>query len=638
MAEDSEQKSEYSLTQHLANNLIDMYINLPSKNHYRRPASYASKGYRTRRMAVDFAVPLITNVKIAKLLFEALVRKMPLEVSPVDFKTSHETHTFPGLVNIASYVPDLTMAGEDFVNATKASISGGFVTALVLPVGLQTRITDRESLNKAAGNIAGSAYCNYAMSITASPANVNALDEELEADVKSLFVPFRYGEPDSQITAAAAHFAAWPSDKPIVTDARGANLAPILLLADLHNSSLHVTNVQTKEDMLFISLSKAKGLKVTCDVTVYALFFTREQFPGVTCLPTLENQQYLWSHLDDIDVFSVGRVPYELATQLGKEASAASGIEESLPLLLGAVAAGRLTLDDVRRRLHDNPLRIFALPDQGHANVEIVVGRKYQFHKRSHSWSPIEGTVVNGAVHRVQIYGQTAFLDGVLSSGPLGKDISAATISHPPAERRGSVSGGKPDMQTIMGRAVADAVVQSQPALQASGTTSASLALQGSASGMPIFSHLLPHPAFNRRHILTVKQFNHRDIHDLFTLAHEMRLQVERNGTLDILKGKVLGSLFYEPSTRTASSFDAAMKRCGGEVVNVHVDSSSVLKGETLPDTIRTLGCYTDAIVIRHPEVGSSQLAAKFSPVPILNAGDGIGEHPTQVSVLDHVP
>ena len=148
---------------------------------------------------------------------------------------------------------------------------------------------------------------------------------------------------------------------------------------------------------------------------------------------------------------------------------------------------------------------------------------------------------------------------------------------------------------------------------------------------MQIFSHLLPHPAFNRRHILTVKQLSHRDIHDLFTLAHEMQLQVERNGTLDILKGKVLATLFYEPSTRTSSSFDTAMKRCGGEVVNVHVDSSSVLKGESLPDTIRTLGCYADAIVIRHPEIGSSQLAAKFSPVPILNAGDGIGEHPTQV-------
>jgi carbamoyl-phosphate synthase/aspartate carbamoyltransferase len=123
-------------------------------------------------------------------------------------------------------------------------------------------------------------------------------------------------------------------------------------------------------------------------------------------------------------------------------------------------------------------------------------------------------------------------------------------------------------------------------------------------------------------------------MYDLFCLAHEMRLRVERHGTLDILKGKVLGILFYEPSTRTSSSFDAAMKRCGGDVVQVTVDASSVVKGETLPDTIRTLACYSDAIVIRHPDVGSSQLAAKFSPVPILNAGDGIGEHPTQVSTL----
>jgi carbamoyl-phosphate synthase/aspartate carbamoyltransferase len=107
-----------------------------------------------------------------------------------------------------------------------------------------------------------------------------------------------------------------------------------------------------------------------------------------------------------------------------------------------------------------------------------------------------------------------------------------------------------------------------------------------------------------------------------------MQLQVERSGTLDILKGKVLATIFYEPSTRTSASFDAAMKRCGGSVIQVNADTSSVMKGESLPDTIRTLGCYADAIVIRHPDVGSSQLAAKFSPVPVLNAGDGIGEHP----------
>jgi carbamoyl-phosphate synthase/aspartate carbamoyltransferase len=92
--------------------------------------------------------------------------------------------------------------------------------------------------------------------------------------------------------------------------------------------------------------------------------------------------------------------------------------------------------------------------------------------------------------------------------------------------------------------------------------------------------------------------------------------------------------LFYEPSTRTSASFEAAMKRCGGEVVCVGADRSSVQKGESLADTIRTLGCYADGIVLRHPAVGSAQTAAKFSPVPIINAGDGIGEHPTQ-ALLD---
>jgi carbamoyl-phosphate synthase/aspartate carbamoyltransferase len=113
-----------------------------------------------------------------------------------------------------------------------------------------------------------------------------------------------------------------------------------------------------------------------------------------------------------------------------------------------------------------------------------------------------------------------------------------------------------------------------------------------------------------------------------------MRTQVERQGSVDTLRGRVLSTLFYEPSTRTSTSFEAAMKRCGGEVVQVTAETSSVQKGESLSDTIRTLGCYSDAIVLRHPSVGSSKEAAKSSPVPIINAGDGIGEHPSQ-SLLD---
>jgi aspartate carbamoyltransferase catalytic subunit len=102
-------------------------------------------------------------------------------------------------------------------------------------------------------------------------------------------------------------------------------------------------------------------------------------------------------------------------------------------------------------------------------------------------------------------------------------------------------------------------------------------------------------------------------------------------GATDLLKGHVLANLFYEPSTRTSSSFIAAMERLGGSVIPIHgVQYSSVSKGESLPDTIRTLECYADVIVLRHPEVGASEVAARYCSKPVISAGDGIGEHPTQ--------
>ena len=135
--------------------------------------------------------------------------------------------------------------------------------------------------------------------------------------------------------------------------------------------------------------------------------------------------------------------------------------------------------------------------------------------------------------------------------------------------------------------------------------------------------------------ILSVLQFRREDLDYIFGVAKEMRSMVERIGTFDLLKGKILANLFYEPSTRTSSSFLAAMERLGGSVIPINeVTYSSVAKGESLPDTVRTLQTYADVIVLRHPEVGSAKLAAQYTTKPIINAGDGIGEHPTQ-ALLD---
>ncbi len=140
---------------------------------------------------------------------------------------------------------------------------------------------------------------------------------------------------------------------------------------------------------------------------------------------------------------------------------------------------------------------------------------------------------------------------------------------------------------------------------------------------------------FYGKDILSVRQFTRPDLEYIFGVAHEMREMVARVGTFDLLKGKILVNLFYEPSTRTSSSFTSAMERLGGSVIPINeVRYSSVAKGESLPDTVRTLECYADVIVLRHPEMGASALAAQYARKPIINAGDGVGEHPTQ-ALLD---
>lgn len=135
------------------------------------------------------------------------------------------------------------------------------------------------------------------------------------------------------------------------------------------------------------------------------------------------------------------------------------------------------------------------------------------------------------------------------------------------------------------------------------------------------------------RDLLSIEDLTNEDIEYLLLIAGDYKRIPEHRGSY--LKGRILTNLFYEPSTRTSSSFAAAMYKLGGEVIQINnVKFSSVSKGETFPDTIRTMEQYSDAIVLRHPEVGAAATAAKYASVPVINAGDGIGEHPTQ-ALLD---
>lgn len=135
------------------------------------------------------------------------------------------------------------------------------------------------------------------------------------------------------------------------------------------------------------------------------------------------------------------------------------------------------------------------------------------------------------------------------------------------------------------------------------------------------------------RHIISARQFGRNSLQSLFKLTDKIK---SGNFNKKALSGKIMATLFYQPSTRTRLSFESAMLRLGGSVIATEnaAEFSSAVKGETLEDTIRVVNFYSDVIVIRYPESGLANVATKYSKVPIINAGDGVGEHPTQ-GILD---
>ncbi|KAL2023056.1 hypothetical protein VTK56DRAFT_3966 [Thermocarpiscus australiensis] len=651
--DEDDQKSEYSLTQHLAKNMIDLYINLPSNNKYRRPANYVSKGYQTRRMAVDYQIPLVTNVKNAKILVEALARHFDLNIGIRDYQTSHRTIQLPGLINIAAFVPGLvSRESDDLQRVTKASIAAGFSMIRVMPLGKDGSISDVKSLKIAQQNSKRGAYCDFNLSITATSDNANQISHAV-GEVGSLFIPFNHlSDNISKVAAVEAHFDVWPTHKPIITDARTTDLASILLLASLHNRRIHVTAVTTKDDIKLIALGKEKGLKVTCDVSIYSLYLSQKDYPGCQFLPTAEDQAALWEHLEVIDIFSIGSLPYQLAHFLKQPTDVAVGIADALPLLLTSVAEGKLTVDDVKTRLHDKPREIFELHDQVGTSLEVEIDRPYTL-TATGSWSPFIGKTLKAAVQRVTFQDQVVCLDGsILPVPPKGSDMSThgampamAAITSPavrpmhhplsPAsdtlhEARRQAQAG---VRSVYGRSKAtdggaSSVFTPPSRVPPADDLAPPLTLQPAVSQL---QEMLSAPsAFKKAHVLSVTQYTRADLHLLFNIAQEMRLGVQRHGVLDILRGRLLCTLFYEPSTRTSASFDAAMQRLGGRTIAITTSTSSVQKGETLQDTLRTLACYGDAVVLRHPDEKSVDIARKFSPVPVINGGNGSKEHPTQ--------
>lgn len=338
----------------------------------------------------------------------------------------------PGLIDVHVHMrePGATHK-EDWDSGTAAALAGGFTAVLAMP-NTQPAITDAATLAVGLEAARQRARCDYGQYLGAGPDNVaHAADLAPRVAGLKMYLDQTYGPLRLDDMALwMAHCARWPKHVPIVAHAEGRTLAAIVLIAALYERPVHLAHVSRREEILLIRAAKERGLPVTCEVTPHHLFLCDRDLAALggrgevrPRLATAADQQALWDNLQVIDCFATDHAPHTAAEKDGPNPPPGfPGLETALPLLLTAVAEGRLTTDDLIARLVANPRRIFGLPAQPDTWIEVDEAavweiRGAEMHSRC-GWTPFEGRRVRGRVRRVVLRGREAYRDGLVLAAP----------------------------------------------------------------------------------------------------------------------------------------------------------------------------------------------------------------------------
>jgi dihydroorotase-like cyclic amidohydrolase len=339
----------------------------------------------------------------------------------------------PGLIDPHVHVrePGATHK-EDWDSVTASALAGGFTTILAMP-NTSPPVTDAQSLELAIDAAMAKARCDYAQFLGAGADNFEtAFNLAPQTAGLKMYLDQTYGSLRlDEMTLWMEHFRRWPRNLPIVAHAEGRTLAAAILMAALFDRSLHLAHVSLAEEILLIREAKARGVKVTCEVTPHHLFLTEDDIPHLGSgrsevrprLARPADRDALWANLAVIDCFATDHAPHTL-----EEKNSASpppgfpGLETTLPLLLTAVHEGRLTPDDLVQRMVTNPRQIFSLPEQPETWIELDTDTTWEINAKNTytrcGWTPFEGMPVHGRVRRVVLRGQDAMEGGQVLALP----------------------------------------------------------------------------------------------------------------------------------------------------------------------------------------------------------------------------
>lgn len=571
-----------------------------------------------------------------------------------DCMTSRNIIKLPGFIDVHVHVrePGATYK-EDFDSCTAAALAGGITMICAMP-NTNPPVIDRTSYDYVSTLARVSARCDFALFVGASTTNCDTAAEmapqaaALKMYLNETFTTLKLDD----MTVWQRHLQNWPKKMPICAHAEREKTGAIILMASLLDRPIHICHVARKEEILIIKSAKERGLKVTCEVCPHHLFLStddidrigkgRAEVRPVLCGP--EDQAELWKNMDIIDVFATDHAPHSVDEKSSeKPPPGFPGLETVLPLLLNAVNEGRLSMDDIINKFHRNPRKIFNLPEQLNTYVEVdmdyewTIPEALEFSKSK--WTPFAGMRVCGAIHRVTLRGEIAYVEGQILVPP-GFGQNVRDWPAPKKQILPSFTIEKNEKETSRPNSALD-IHNSLELSRYSDVELEHMEMNkpegnklnvhfNDVSGFRSASPLPPQPPVTRQRcdsssypsqvpgsqrqrsdlfgksILTVDTIGKENLNDIFNLAQFMKTSVSKGRVLDdILRGKVMASIFYEVSTRTSCSFAAAMQRLGGSVIHTDATSSSAKKGETLEDSVTVMASYADVVVLRHPEPGA---------------------------------
>lgn len=349
--------------------------------------------------------------------------------------------TLPGLIDIHVH---LRTPGqeykEDFLSGTQAALSGGFTTVLDMPNN-KVPITTLELLQQKIELARKNTVCDIGFYFGSLGDNLAEFEsvKTLVFGIK-LYLNVTTGNFLIDEEKLTKIYEAWPGNQPILLHCEGETMPMALKVIRNTKKKTHICHVSSKEELSAIISAKKEGLPITCGVTPHHLFLTEKDAKRLgpyghmkPFLKTQEDVDFLWQNLDKIDLIESDHAPH---TKEEKESAnppfGVPGLETTLPLLLTAVSEGKLTLDDIKRLLHESPAKIFNIPTDENTYIEVDNTLPFTLDAlplfTKCGWSPFQGRSVKGKVERVFIRGEKVFADGqVLAEKGSGKIIIPQT-------------------------------------------------------------------------------------------------------------------------------------------------------------------------------------------------------------------